>query len=198
MMRKAILAGGLVLAGCAGAVPQGQGSAQVRRQVDFAAAQAGAAVLAGALRAEDTGRLCTLYTAPRTSEPVLLAVEAELALRDDVTCAGAARSAARVGVPVYPRREGRADHDCADFARGARAQVFFLAAGGPARDPHGLDADGDGLACEWGVERDRLWAPPAPPVSAAPRRSGSGRCHVGPRGGTYTITSGGNKNYSGC
>ena len=23
-------------------------------------------------------------------------------------------------------------------------------------------------------------------------------CHTGPRGGTYTITSGGNKNYAGC
>lgn len=27
---------------------------------------------------------------------------------------------------------------------------------------------------------------------------GSKTCHVGPKGGTYTITSGGNKNYSGC
>jgi hypothetical protein len=27
---------------------------------------------------------------------------------------------------------------------------------------------------------------------------GNSLCHTGPRGGTYTITSGGNKNYAGC
>lgn len=32
----------------------------------------------------------------------------------------------------------------------------------------------------------------AAPVSAGPT------CHVGPRGGTYTITASGRKNYSGC
>lgn len=40
------------------------------------------------------------------------------------------------------------DRDCGDFATHAEAQAFFLAAGGPDRDPHGLDADHDGLACE--------------------------------------------------
>ena len=34
---------------------------------------------------------------------------------------------------------------------------------------------------------------------AAPARpSGGPTCHVGPRGGTYTITPSGRKNYSGC
>lgn len=41
-----------------------------------------------------------------------------------------------------------ADRDCADFATQAEAQAFFLAAGGPARDPHRLDGDDDGIACE--------------------------------------------------
>lgn len=40
----------------------------------------------------------------------------------------------------------------------------------------------------------------APPV-ARNRRSGASNkptCHVGPRGGTYTITASGRKNYNGC
>lgn len=38
------------------------------------------------------------------------------------------------------------DMDCGDFATQAEAQAFFVAAG--AGDPHRLDSDGDGLACE--------------------------------------------------
>ena len=37
---------------------------------------------------------------------------------------------------------------CSDFATQAEAQSFFISAGGPSADPHGLDADGDGVACE--------------------------------------------------
>lgn len=40
------------------------------------------------------------------------------------------------------------DRNCGDFATHAEAQAFFLAAGGPMRDPHRLDGDGDGIACE--------------------------------------------------
>jgi hypothetical protein len=40
------------------------------------------------------------------------------------------------------------DRNCDDFATQAEAQAFFLSEGGPANDPHGLDADGDGIACE--------------------------------------------------
>jgi hypothetical protein len=40
------------------------------------------------------------------------------------------------------------DRDCADFATQAEAQSFFVGAGGPAADPHRLDADNDGVACE--------------------------------------------------
>jgi endonuclease YncB( thermonuclease family) len=40
------------------------------------------------------------------------------------------------------------DRDCADFATQAQAQEFFIAAGGPDRDPHRLDGDNDGVACE--------------------------------------------------
>lgn len=40
------------------------------------------------------------------------------------------------------------DKDCSDFSSWEEAQAFFEAAGGPERDPHRLDQDGDGLACE--------------------------------------------------
>ena len=42
----------------------------------------------------------------------------------------------------------QSDRDCSDFATQAEAQAFFLANGGPARDPHRLDGDNDGIACE--------------------------------------------------
>ena len=35
-------------------------------------------------------------------------------------------------------------------------------------------------------------------TSAAPRSTGGQTCYTGPRGGTYTITASGRKNYSGC
>ena len=40
------------------------------------------------------------------------------------------------------------DRNCDDFATQREAQRFFEDEGGPARDPHGLDADNDGIACE--------------------------------------------------
>ena len=40
------------------------------------------------------------------------------------------------------------DVNCGDFAAWAEAQNFFIASGGPDSDPHGLDANGDGVACQ--------------------------------------------------
>jgi hypothetical protein len=40
------------------------------------------------------------------------------------------------------------DRNCGDFKTQAEAQAFFEAAGGPESDPHRLDADGNGFACE--------------------------------------------------
>jgi hypothetical protein len=40
------------------------------------------------------------------------------------------------------------DRNCGDFKTQAEAQAFFEAAGGPESDPHRLDADGNGAACE--------------------------------------------------
>jgi endonuclease YncB( thermonuclease family) len=41
-----------------------------------------------------------------------------------------------------------ADRDCGDFATQKAAQIFFLKQGGPRSDPHRLDSEGDGVACE--------------------------------------------------
>jgi len=40
------------------------------------------------------------------------------------------------------------DRDCKDFSSHKQAQKFYVAAGGPVRDPHHLDQDRDGKACE--------------------------------------------------
>ena len=40
------------------------------------------------------------------------------------------------------------DRDCGDFANQKAAQIFYLKAGGPSSDPHNLDSDNDGVACE--------------------------------------------------
>lgn len=40
------------------------------------------------------------------------------------------------------------DRDCSDFSTWKAAQKFFKRHGGPRYDPHRLDADNDGVACE--------------------------------------------------
>lgn len=52
------------------------------------------------------------------------------------------------GVGDLPYDPNGADRDCGDFATHNEAQRFFEAAGGPANDPHRLDGDNDGIACE--------------------------------------------------
>ncbi|QIK76033.1 thermonuclease family protein [Nocardioides piscis] len=47
---------------------------------------------------------------------------------------------------LAPPAQAVVDKDCGDFASQSAAQSFFLAAG--PGDPHQLDAEGDGLACE--------------------------------------------------
>lgn len=53
-----------------------------------------------------------------------------------------------VGAPAQARSAALVDRDCSDFSTQADAQNFFLANGGPSSDPHGLDLEGDGIACE--------------------------------------------------
>ena len=53
-----------------------------------------------------------------------------------------------MSTPVPASGEERQDRNCGDFAAWEEAQEFFMSEGGPARDLHGLDANGDGYACE--------------------------------------------------
>lgn len=62
----------------------------------------------------------------------------------------AQQSTNAVGEQVYARNFGlRGAGSCRRFATADEAQRAFLAAGGPASDPRGLDPDGDGFACGW-------------------------------------------------
>ncbi|WP_174613742.1 thermonuclease family protein [Virgibacillus ihumii] len=50
-----------------------------------------------------------------------------------------------------PEMEGRPfeqDKDCSDFTTQQAAQTFFEAIGGPDKDSHRLDGEGDGIVCE--------------------------------------------------
>ncbi|TMV11728.1 hypothetical protein [Arenibacterium halophilum] len=57
------------------------------------------------------------------------------------------------GTRMYSRSginlANRAQRACAGYASPDQAQMEFLASGGPERDRHGLDPDGDGYACSW-------------------------------------------------
>ncbi|MDB5659550.1 MAG: hypothetical protein JWS10_2165 [Cypionkella sp.] len=154
----------------------------------------------------------SLWAAQASSQsPQQLAfVEAELGARGQ-TASGSAylgqRTASALGRKLYSRTGAAGStvagggKSCSDFGSSAQAQRYFLALGGPLSDPSNLDGDGDGLACEWGTTVARVAKSHRVKATAyrsySTRRS-SGVCHTGPRGGTYTITSSGNKNYDGC
>ena len=113
---------------------------------------------------------------------------------NDASAVGTVRFARPVGSADALQASAEADRDA--FASDRAAQVFFLQAGGPTDDPHDLDRDGDGFACEWGVSLRR--AEDARAAAAQRRMAAASRCYTGPRGGTYTITASGGRNYDGC
>ena len=55
-------------------------------------------------------------------------------------------AAALLTIPATPAPA--ADKDCSDFSSWRAAQKFYKRHGGPRYDPHRLDADHDGIACE--------------------------------------------------
>lgn len=61
-----------------------------------------------------------------------------------------------------PIANAKGDKDCSDFPTQAAAQKFYKKHGGPKRDPHRLDADHDGIACESNprVKLERKASPP--------------------------------------
>ena len=58
-----------------------------------------------------------------------------------------------VGTELYKRfslnKAGKYNRSCGQYRHQDQAQIDFLAAGGPERDPRGMDPDGDGYACTW-------------------------------------------------
>lgn len=142
----------------------------------------------------------------------IMLIEAELGARGETQSSSGndyigRRTSGTVGKSTYGRSGTvSGDRNCSDFATPAGAQRFFLSEGGPVNDPHGLDGDGDGNACEWGkslqtsVSNHRNYVAQQAAVErrSRARAVASSRCYVGPRGGTYTLTASGNKNYSGC
>lgn len=183
MRHRAILLACLFAAACAPATPPAPNHAPLT----LAYAEA------------DSAKLWELQAT--TSDPLqLLMVEAELGSRGQFESGDrylGSRSRSSVGLYRYARSEPSLnDRNCADFPSSASAQRFFLSAGGPSFDPHGLDRDGDGNACEWGTKLREIYVTRTPRVRVAPRIES--RCYVGPRGGTYTITASGYKDYDGC
>jgi Spy/CpxP family protein refolding chaperone len=59
-----------------------------------------------------------------------------------------AAMAAMVSLAFAAAPVSAADKDCADFKNWQQAQRFYKKHGGPKYDPHRLDADHDGIACE--------------------------------------------------
>lgn len=53
-----------------------------------------------------------------------------------------------LSVAALPSGAVARDRDCSDFNTQRAAQLFFLRHGGPRYDPHRLDGDDDGIACE--------------------------------------------------
>ena len=90
-----------------------------------------------------------------------------------------AATSAAVGLAAVPAN-AVADRDCGDFTSQRAAQIFYLNAGGPQVDPHGLDAEGDGVACE---------SNPAPYYYGSSVPSGTGG--TGGRGGGQQASGGG-------
>ena len=58
------------------------------------------------------------------------------------------QSRREIGTPTVPGTTSGVRYNCDDFATQREAQAFFLSEGGPSSDPHGLDGDNDGVACE--------------------------------------------------
>jgi len=59
-----------------------------------------------------------------------------------------ATTAAVVPVALTDNAAAFRDRDCSDFRTQRQAQRFFKKQGGPREDPHNLDSDNDGKACE--------------------------------------------------
>lgn len=109
------------------------------------------------IASQNTDTLCATYAGgSAVGRDTDMMLEVELIERGLASCDGrpvGVVSRGLRGSTTFPRAQTGTlvdDRDCSDFSSAADAQRFFLARGGPARDAHALDPDGDGLACTWG------------------------------------------------
>lgn len=96
----------------------------------------------GAAGAWDAGPL-TLGDLPKPTTAAECGKRGWWLLTDGQTPFGSEKACTRF---VASTPEG--DMDCADFPTQRAAQIFYLNHGGPEYDPHHLDGDRDGIACE--------------------------------------------------
>lgn len=86
------------------------------------------------------------------------------------------------------------DKDCRDFPDHASAQAFYVEQGGPAQDPHRLDGNNDGVACEawFGVDGSTVAVAVADRSQAKTINSGipAGPDHLGLAGGALLLVAG--------
>lgn len=127
-----------------------------------AAPAAPAAPAPAAARAAPAPAAPAAAPAAPAAAPAAPAAPAQATKAQSTAVKGAATSSVKAAAPAAPATSGTvevgastakasvsvADKNCGDFSSQAEAQVFFTAHGGPAADPHRLDADDDGVACE--------------------------------------------------
>ncbi len=58
------------------------------------------------------------------------------------------KSATKTTAKTAARKKAKTDYDCEHFKTQKEAQKFYERNGGPLIDPHDLDRDEDGIACE--------------------------------------------------
>ncbi len=57
-------------------------------------------------------------------------------------------AAVRTKAKTVAKSVAKKGFNCSDFTTQLQAQDFFVSNGGPGKDPHKLDGDKDGIACE--------------------------------------------------
>ena len=91
------------------------------------------------------------WTAPENmlstcSDDVVLELGSELTTQPVVPTETTSNEPLSGETPIYD--PFGPDRDCRDFDAWTQSQYFYEASGGPDRDPHRLDGDRDGIACE--------------------------------------------------
>ncbi len=112
-----------------------------------------AAVTARVTPEEDAARLKALRKEYKFIDPSQVKLPK---MQDGVNVAKyALETTNKVGEKLYRRFNPlgvMASQRCRSYSVPDEAQAAFLKAGGPKRDPLGLDPDGDGFACNWSPE----------------------------------------------